>query len=180
MAAEVGGGRDRPGVDRRLGRAVARRVRVGEKGRDRGGHRDPPAHAVGPGRLGEHDADRGQHGVHHAVHVDREGATDLLGRLDPGGRRAVGHSGVGKDEIERAVPLDQLPHSRFVDHVADRRDHSGAALAAGRGDPRDACFVAAGEHQGGLGARERVGERFADPARGTGDEDPVMLHGSDH
>ena len=162
--------RHRPGVRRRLGRAVSRRGRPRDEGGDRGDHGDPPPPAVRAGRLGSHGLDRRQDGVQHAVEVGGEDGAGLcraLHRLFPG---PGGDAGVRHHQVEHPGRRHPRLHRRLVRYIDGLGQRGRAAGLAGVANRLQPAGIAAGQMQHHAGRGERQRERLADPGGGAGDQ----------
>ena len=97
--------------------------------------------------------------------------------------RVAGHGRADAGVVDEHVDPAELRH-RLVDqalallgvgHVGRDRVHAAAGRAHRVGDALELLDPAGAEHDVGAGLGEAVGERDAQPARGTGDDDDLVV-----
>ncbi len=109
-----------------------------------------------------------------AAEIDRHRASHLVEALERRIVLAERRAGIGDQEIDRMdliEPGQPIGHRRAIGHVDGIGSHHRAPGATGVGDLGEARAVAAGEGERDAGRCIVEGERFADAARGTGDDD---------
>ena len=150
--------RFRPALHRRFRRAIGRRARGRDKGRDGRHHSNTPAQPIRAGGLRRHDFQRRQGGIQDAGDIGFK----KQARLRSGFRNAAGtgrNAGIGNHQIKPPGARDPARHGIGIAHIHNAGQHFGAARAAGDGGFLKPRPIAARQmqHHAGRGAGFRQG-----------------------